>query len=96
MWRDEVARLNAELDVRGMGSGEGGGAGSGSGSREVAQIMSSLAPLLQHFAGALQQPEAPTGLQQQVRFVQSLLRLQIGEVVWLRKCLVGKLSQSER
>ena len=56
MWRDEVARLNAELDVRGMGSGEGGGAGSGSGSREVAQIMSSLAPLLQHFAGALQQP----------------------------------------
>lgn len=51
-----------------MGSGEGGGAGGGIGSGEVAHLMSSLAPLLQHFAGALHQSGGPTPLQQQVLF----------------------------
>ncbi|KAG0585816.1 hypothetical protein KC19_2G041700 [Ceratodon purpureus] len=45
--------------------GEGGGAGGGIGSGEVAHLMSSLAPLLQHFAGALHQSGGPTPLQQQ-------------------------------
>lgn len=61
--------FNAEFDVPRMASGEGGGAGSGTGNGEVAHFMSSLTPLLQHFAGALQQSEAPTPLQQQVLFL---------------------------
>ena len=64
----EVVRLNAEFDVPRMDAGDGGGAGSGAGNGEVADLMSSLAPLLQHFAGALQQSGAPTPLQQQVVF----------------------------
>lgn len=67
MW-DGVVRLNAGFDTPRMASGEGGGAGSGTGNGEVAHLMSSLAPLLQHFAGALQQSGAPTPLQQQVLF----------------------------
>lgn len=62
-----------------MASGEGGGVVSGSGNGEVSHLMNSLAPLLQHIAGALQQSGAPTPPQQQVLFFHSLLRTQTPE-----------------
>jgi len=49
-----------------MAAGDGGGA---------ADIMNSLAPLLQHIAGALQQSGDPTPVQQQVCFLPSLMRM---------------------
>ena len=91
-----LMRVKREFNMCSMATGEGGGAGSGGG--EVAHLMGSLAPLFQHFAGALQQSGDPTPLQQQVLSLQWLLIVRVGEVfLWLKErvCCVKVVGKCE-
>lgn len=51
---------------------------------DAVDLMNSLGPLLQHLAGALQQPGASTSLQQ-VQSLHPLLRMQKLMFMWFMK-----------